>query len=237
MAGADALTRPTQHLSVSAAYDRWSAIYDVYDNPMVAAARDILLRFAPDAAGKDCLEVGCGTGANLASLRDAGARLVVGMDLSAGMLDQARARLPGVPLHHASATDPWPMPDASADLVLFSLTLEHLPSLAHAHREAHRVLRPGGMVLAIEIHPDLATQGVGAHFEAGNVIVTMPSFPHRLEDYRAASDAAGLALVQLREWRRVDFRHPHPKMAKRDPMAPFAIEIRLRKAAAPAPSG
>jgi malonyl-CoA O-methyltransferase len=224
------MPKPIRHLPVAAAYDAWSADYDAHDNPMVMAARYILLGAAPAARGQDCLEVGCGTGANLAILRAAGARSVAGIDLSPGMLARARARLPGLALHQGSAADPWPIAATSLDLVLFCLTLEHVAALAPAFREAHRVLRPGGLVLVIEIHPALAAAGVAAHFEAADAIVTMPSFPHRLADYRAAAAASGLAVEQLRDWRCADFRAPHPKMARRDPEAPFALEGRLRKA-------
>ena len=42
-----------------------------------------------------------------------------------------------------------PLPDQSADAVVSSFTLQYLPSRIAALREAHRVLRPGGVIAAV----------------------------------------------------------------------------------------
>src|SRR6185312_14614988 len=62
--------------------------------------------------GRSVLEVGCGTGLLLRRIA-AFAGTARGVDLSPGMLEQARAR--GLDVHEASATD-LPFPDASFDV-------------------------------------------------------------------------------------------------------------------------
>jgi ubiquinone/menaquinone biosynthesis C-methylase UbiE len=95
-------------------------------------------------AGKDVLEVGCGTGLILG--RVAGfARRAAGVDLSAGMLGPARAR--GLAVAQASATD-LPIASASFDVAYSFKVLAHVPDIAAAMRELARVVRPGGWVLA-----------------------------------------------------------------------------------------
>jgi malonyl-CoA O-methyltransferase len=219
------MSKPKNHLRVEDAYNLWADTYDTHDNPMVAAAREILGAFSPHAAGCDVLEIGCGTGANLAMLLEAGARHVSGIELSRAMLEHARKRSSALQLHQADAMQRWPFGDASVDWVVFSLTLEHMPDLHVPFREAHRVLRPRGEVFVVEIHPDLAGQGVAAHFEVHDTIVTMPTFVHRLDEYRGALVGAGLQLRRVRHWRAVDFSNPHPKLSKRNPSDHVAIEI------------
>jgi ubiquinone/menaquinone biosynthesis C-methylase UbiE len=96
------------------------------------------------AAGKDVLEVGCGTGLILD--RVAGfARSAHGIDLSAGMLGRAASR--GLGVAQASATE-LPIASASVDVAYSFKVLAHIPDIAGALREMARVVRPGGHVIA-----------------------------------------------------------------------------------------
>src|SRR4051812_27738541 len=103
-----------------------------------------------NVAGKTVLDYGCGNGENSLPLVARGAR-VIGLDVSADLLDLARTRLA---LHGfrdrasflaASAHD-VPLPDGSVDVVLGIAILHHL-DLALASREIHRLLRPGGIAV------------------------------------------------------------------------------------------
>lgn len=85
------------------------------------------------------LDVGCGEG-ELARFLPQDSW--VGIDSSAAML--ARAPEPHV-IGDATAL---PFPDASFDSVALLYVLYHLAEPGHALSEAHRVLRPGGMVVA-----------------------------------------------------------------------------------------
>ena len=103
-----------------------------------------------NVSGKTVLDYGCGNGENSLPLVARGAR-VIGLDVSADLLDLARTRLA---LHGfqdrasflaASAHD-LPLPDNSVDVVLGIAILHHL-DLALAAREIRRVLRPGGIAV------------------------------------------------------------------------------------------
>jgi ubiquinone/menaquinone biosynthesis C-methylase UbiE len=99
--------------------------------------------------GRDVLEVGCGTGLLLRRMA-AFARSARGVDLSPGMLAQARAR--GLDVVEASATD-LPLPDASFDVVCSFKVLAHVRDVRRALAEMARVTRPGGVVLAELYNP------------------------------------------------------------------------------------
>lgn len=94
--------------------------------------------------GKSVLEVGCGTGLLLERVARFAAA-AHGIDLSAGMLDRARAR--GLAVTEAPATA-LPFDDASFDVAYSFKVLAHIPDIAGALREMARVVRPGGLVLA-----------------------------------------------------------------------------------------
>jgi ubiquinone/menaquinone biosynthesis C-methylase UbiE len=95
------------------------------------------------------LDVGCGNGAYLGQLeRESHSGLVVGMDLSAGMLPEARARAPRAALMVGDAQR-LPFPDDTFDAALAMHMLYHVPDRAAAIAELRRVVRPGGVVLVV----------------------------------------------------------------------------------------
>jgi SAM-dependent methyltransferase len=96
------------------------------------------------AAGRDVLEVGCGTGLILHRLA-AVARRAVGVDLSPGMLEVARQR--GLDVHEANATG-LPFEDATFDVSCSFKVLAHVEDIRAALAEMARVTRPGGAVVA-----------------------------------------------------------------------------------------
>ncbi|MEK6320329.1 MAG: class I SAM-dependent methyltransferase [Acidobacteriota bacterium] len=96
--------------------------------------------------GLRLLDVGCGTGHHMVSLREQGFK-VAGVDGSAEMLDQARANNPGSEIRQADV-ESIPFDDASFDFVLCIEVLRYLPDSEPCIREMARVLKPGGVCLA-----------------------------------------------------------------------------------------
>ena len=94
----------------------------------------------PLCQNREVLEVGCGTGMILKEI-DAMATRAVGIDISPGMLEQARAR--GLDVVEGTATD-LPFADESFDAVYSFKVLAHVEEIQTAMREVARVLRPGG---------------------------------------------------------------------------------------------
>jgi malonyl-CoA O-methyltransferase len=215
-------------LPVEDAYDRWSAFYDSYDNPMVFMAGQIVERSLAGVERKAIFEFGCGTGRNLAALARRGAAPLAGCDLSAGMLSVARRRGGGWNLFQHDIALPVPAPSDSVDLALFCLTLEHLADLRPPLEEARRIVKPGGRISIIEIHPFLSLNGLAAHFEDGDVEVRMPAFPHQFEDYLNLFAELGLGLTACREWSPEDVGNPAElRSTKRAASAPLAVEFSI----------
>jgi ubiquinone/menaquinone biosynthesis C-methylase UbiE len=105
----------------------------------------------PRCEGCEVLELGCGTGLLLARVARVASR-AVGIDLSPGMLEQARTR--GLSVLEGSVTA-LPFDDASFDVVYSFKVLPHVPDLRRALEEASRVTRPGGMVI-VELYNRLS---------------------------------------------------------------------------------
>jgi ubiquinone/menaquinone biosynthesis C-methylase UbiE len=94
--------------------------------------------------GSRLLDVGCGTGEQLALLAE---RFVcAGCDPSEAMLSYARRRNPEIPFRRAAA-DALPYDDDEFDVVLSIEVFRYLERPGPALAELRRVLRPGGLCL------------------------------------------------------------------------------------------
>jgi SAM-dependent methyltransferase len=127
-------------------------------DPSMLLATVRSLELAPDSLAVD---VGCGEGTDAFRLAAHFGLRVVGIDPVQRHLDlarEARRHEPEVVASRVSfergTADRIPLRDATVDLVWCRDGLLHVPSLASAHREVHRVLRPGGWAL---VHQVLAT--------------------------------------------------------------------------------
>jgi ubiquinone/menaquinone biosynthesis C-methylase UbiE len=101
------------------------------------------------ATGKDLLGCGCGTGLLLEKM-SAFTNRAVGVDLSPGMLEAARAR--GLEVSEGSVTK-LPFDDASFDVTCSFKVLAHVPEIALALSEMARVTKPGGWIVAEFYNP------------------------------------------------------------------------------------
>lgn len=101
-------------------------------------------------AGAEVLDVGIGTGLvareALKIIGPTGS--LTGVDPSVGMMKQVD--LPGVELLEGTA-EALPRPDASSDFISMGYAMRHISDVAAAFSEFHRVLRPGGRVIVLEI--------------------------------------------------------------------------------------
>jgi SAM-dependent methyltransferase len=91
------------------------------------------------------LDVGCGQGQILAELRVLGWR-VLGVEISPEAAEAVRRA--GIPVA-VGPLESHHFEDGAFDLVLFDRVLEHVERPREVLREAHRILRPGGRLVAV----------------------------------------------------------------------------------------
>ncbi len=196
-------------------YDLWAPDYDGFDNPMIALASRAIDAAGLAVCGKRFLDIGCGTGRNLAWALGQGASRVTGLDGSPGMLDQARAKLgPSATLIERDLSGDWGLAPESYDIACISLVLEHFEKVAPLIARAAAALAPGGTLFVAEMHADLARGGTGAHFEKDGKRHALPSHGHDRAEFEAALTAAGFADAVFVDWRADDHVAAVPKLAK-----------------------
>nr|WP_294502727.1 methyltransferase domain-containing protein [uncultured Rhodopila sp.] len=135
---------------VAAYFDRRSATYDAGDFHPRLTAR--LIEAAGIKAGQTVLDVATGTGlvAIEAARRVGASGRVIGLDISPGMLAQARRKiddlaLPNIELREGDACTA-DLPPGGFDHILCSAALVFMTDIPAVLRGWHRFLKPGGYV-------------------------------------------------------------------------------------------
>jgi ubiquinone/menaquinone biosynthesis C-methylase UbiE len=201
------MTGPANKSDVAAAYDRWSETYDTDPNRTRELAEQVLRNMDLPVAGRDIVEIGCGTGRNTAWLAKHAAR-VVALDFSSEMLRRATTRVPDPKvrfIQHDVRTS-WPLADDSADTIVAMLILEHVEQFETVFAEAVRALRPRGGLFICELHPMRQLMGGQAQFsntQTGDRQM-VPAFLHNVSDFVNDGLSAGFDLDRLDEWRDPD---------------------------------
>jgi 2-polyprenyl-3-methyl-5-hydroxy-6-metoxy-1,4-benzoquinol methylase len=190
---------PVVEYDVDDGYAAWAAAYDG-PNPAVDESRAVIASMLDDLAAGVALDAACGTGSQAEQLAARGHR-VIGVDASEAMLSVARGKLPDAELR-CGRLDALGLDDESVDLVTCTLALTHVPDLGPVLAEMARVLRPGGSVLLVDIHPTFVSFGGAAVFPTGSSgfeLAFVRNLLHPVSSYVAAAHAAGLSVADCRE--------------------------------------
>ena len=132
-------------------YDRFN---DVITFGMHRYWKKFVVRQTGLRAGDDCLDLCCGTGdISREILRQHPDCKVTGLDLSTEMLKIAESKKSyssGIKYLHGDAMN-IPFPDTNFDAVTIGYGLRNVPNLNGCLREILRVLKPGGVLVSLDV--------------------------------------------------------------------------------------
>ncbi|MDP7220057.1 MAG: class I SAM-dependent methyltransferase [Arenicellales bacterium] len=188
---------------VQSGYDRWAAVYDYDQNPLLALEAPLLRKALGDVCGCSVLDLGCGTGRHALWLAEAGAH-VTAIDFSEDMLAVARSKrgADGVDFMVHDLHERLPFGSGAFDIVVSGLVLEHLRDLPAFFSEARRVLNSRGRAVISAMHPAMFLRDSQAQFTdpASGEIVRPGSLPHQLSEMIMAAVLARLDLIGVDEY-------------------------------------
>jgi SAM-dependent methyltransferase len=150
----------------------WAELAEAHNRPLFEA----VLHAAGAGPGTRLLDVGCGTGLTLVLAQERGA-IPAGLDVSPGLLGIARERLPAAVLREGDM-ETLPFDDDSFDAVTGVNAFQFAGDPPRALREAARVTRPGGRVVASLFAAPERSQGTVVH-EAMSALIP----PERAADH------------------------------------------------------
>lgn len=154
--------------------------------------------FARVQPGQSVAEIGAGTG-NFLSLFDGVAAALVAVDITPGMLTQARARFPEMLTVLGDGTR-LPLRKRSIDLVASAQALHHVPEPVPFLKEMRRVCKPEGRVLVVDqiarehAEEALAMNELDLLRDPSHAVSRPPSA------FRIIVQAAGLRIEDERIW-------------------------------------
>ncbi|KAK3686234.1 S-adenosyl-L-methionine-dependent methyltransferase [Podospora appendiculata] len=208
--GTSTTTPAVRYLDTASAYDLWSAVYDTDNNFLQALDTREMQSLLPklfSALADSTLpppwklvDLGCGTGRNtmhLLSIPDVDE--IVALDLSPKMLDVARQRISSgestkVTLQVydlMASSNPTPPPRDSADAIISTLVLEHVPLNAY-FAAAKGMLKPRGLLLLTNMHP-----AMGQISQAGFLD---PVTGEKIKAGRSYAHTVGEVVEEARAW-------------------------------------
>ena len=135
-------------------YKYSSISYDRLIEPFISGLRSIGIKMLPPKSGMKVLDIGCGTGTQLAYYQKVMCQ-VFGVDLSPSMLKRARLKLGERAELIQFNAKTLPFPNSHFDIVLLTTVLHEMaPELrTQVLKQAHRVLNESGRILIIDFHP------------------------------------------------------------------------------------
>jgi SAM-dependent methyltransferase len=171
-------------------YETWAPVYDLPGNGCFDLDEPIIANILDSLPAGDAADIACGTGRLSGRLREHG-HAVVGVDTSPDMLAIARRRWPALRFLEGNMLD-LPLADASVDVALCALALNHIPQLPPAFNEFARILRPGGHLIVSDIRGFLDTiRPPIVQRRPDGSLGYLPLWVHRTSDYLTAALSAG----------------------------------------------
>jgi len=189
--------RPARILSAREGYAAWAPNYPPYaHNQLMEVEQNAVVPLLQIAAPRRALDAGTGTGRYLPMLVAAGARFVVGLDLSLAMLTRER----GSGRRVCGDACRLPFNDATFDLVCASLMVGDLKDVGGWTREATRVLRPGGHLVYSDFHPSWVSERWRRTFRAiDGREYELTYFPHQIGDHLEQLSLSSMQVRTVRE--------------------------------------
>jgi len=146
------------------AYRIWARTYDDVPNALVS----LIDRHLEIPAGL-VIDVACGTGRRVERTQG------FGVDISFEMLSHRAGRVA-----QADALR-LPFRDGIADVTICILALAYITPVEAAIEEMRRITRPGGCIIAADIHPDAIAAGWTRSFRDGEHVYEIENQPYRPE--------------------------------------------------------
>jgi ubiquinone/menaquinone biosynthesis C-methylase UbiE len=166
---------PLEKTRAREAYALLAPEYDRSPNALISLEERTMAPMLPDLRGRRAVDVGAGRGRWAARLAARGA-FAIAVDFCHEMLE--RSSTPAVQADGALL----PLRDSCAEFVVCAFALGYALNI---FAELRRIVRPGGMVLASDVHPEALGRGWTRTFRHNGGVIEVAHDPYSLEDLRA----------------------------------------------------
>jgi malonyl-CoA O-methyltransferase len=187
-------------LSAIDGYNLWAATYHAEANPIKKMSDDFITETLPALTGKSVLDAGCGTGKFCAIALQQNAAFVKGIDLSPGMIEEAKKNCPTATLECADLSNAI-IERSAYDAVVCGLVLGHIENLRPALETLTASLKAGGRLIITDFHPYQTMMKAKRTFKdslSGKTFEVKHTL-HKLDEYFSILKSAGIHIDIFRE--------------------------------------
>jgi ubiquinone/menaquinone biosynthesis C-methylase UbiE len=147
--------------------------------------------------------VGCGTGRHWQELFAKDPRLIIGFDVSEGMLAILKNKYPDAIIYKHTDNQLSMLCNRYCDLIISTLTLAHIDNIAEVFKEWDRVLKPGGSLIITDYHCEALLKGASRTFRNKNKLIAIKSHIYPIKQIMQIADSSGISQIQFCE-RKID---------------------------------
>jgi ubiquinone/menaquinone biosynthesis C-methylase UbiE len=181
------------------AYDFWSVSYDSQPGNLMLDLDEMIftdLIKNIDLKNKRVADIGCGTGRHWQKIYEKNPAIVMGFDVSAGMLHQLMGKFPFAITQLTTDNLLKTLPDSFADCLVTTLTIAHIKSIEEAIASWSRVLKNGGDLVITDFHPSMLARGGKRSFRHETRSLSVINYIHPLEKVKKIFNKYGLAVIK-----------------------------------------
>jgi ubiquinone/menaquinone biosynthesis C-methylase UbiE len=166
------------------AYDMWSFSYDNQPGNLMLDLDEMIfgeLIESIDIQCKKIADIGCGTGRHWKKIYEYKPDLVMGFDVSAGMLNQLIQKFPSALTELTTDNCLTTVTDSYVDCLVTTLTIAHIKNIDEAIASWSRILKNDGDLIITDFHPSMLEKGGKRSFSHGGINLSVMNYIHPLE--------------------------------------------------------
>ena len=190
---------PATEQPVVEAYDAWAGSYDYQPgNLMLDLDERLFKRLVGDIdlKNKRVADIGCGTGRHWQQLYALQPNLVMGFDVSGGMLQQLKNKFPGALTQQITGNTLPMVGDATVDTVISTITIAHIKHIEEAIASWVRITKKNGWLVITDFHPAMLANGGKRSFTHNGSTRSIVNYVHTLEKLMMLFDKYGCTLTR-----------------------------------------
>lgn len=177
----------TEEKDVVEAYDIWAGSYDSQPGNLMLKLDEMVFT---DLAGtvslknKRIADIGCGTGRHWQRMYNRNPGIIIGFDVSPGMLMQLKRKFPNAITQLISDNLLDAVPAAFVDCIVTTLTIAHIKNIDEAIAAWAGILKPGGDIIITDFHPELLAKGGKRSFQHNGKSLAVVNYIHPVEEVK-----------------------------------------------------
>ncbi|HEY4935103.1 MAG TPA: methyltransferase domain-containing protein [Puia sp.] len=184
------------------AYDIWSDAYDLQPGNLMLDLDEMIFSSLIkniDLKNKKVADIGCGTGRHWQKIYEKEPSLIMGFDISVGMLHQLMRKFPSAVTQLTTDNLLKTVTDSYVDCLITTLTIAHIKNIDEAIASWSRVLKNDGDLVITDFHPTTLANGGKRSFPHGRKSLSILNYIHPLEKVKNTFARNGLVVIQQEE--------------------------------------